>query len=327
MAVEPHPHEIHSPLLRRKHRNSLIARKALFLLAVLIAGFGIGYIVGTHQIQVETPTTGSAVENKILVTMDEINPPGGYQIPVKFGNAGPQLLAAGAIDYDKFAQLYKQAGNPLTAQEIVFLTKGSNDKVTINRGNAQFLLNFLWALGLANRNPLLTEGPMMEYAKGNKGDIGSFSSTGGWTIGLKPASDLYASKAIVPLTADQQALLVKVASAVYRPCCDNPSHFPDCNHGMAMLGLLELMASQDASEEEMFTSAKYINAYWFPQETLEVATYFKTTQNLDFTHVKARQAVSRPIFSGSGFPAVHQWLVKNGLVQQAPGGGGGCAVQ
>ena len=48
----------------------------------------------------------------------------------------------------------------------------------------------------------------------------------------------------------------RAAPFVYRPCCDNATHFPDCNHGMAMLGLLELMAAQGASEEEMFAAAR-----------------------------------------------------------------------
>jgi hypothetical protein len=48
----------------------------------------------------------------------------------------------------------------------------------------------------------------------------------------------------------QQKRLEEVTIGVFRPCCDNPHAFPDCNHGMAMLGLLELMA-RDASVDEM----------------------------------------------------------------------------
>ena len=35
---------------------------------------------------------------------------------------------------------------------------------------------------------------------------------------------------------------------------------------MAMLGILELMAAGDASEDQMFEAAKYISAFWFPKE-------------------------------------------------------------
>ena len=37
---------------------------------------------------------------------------------------------------------------------------------------------------------------------------------------------------------------------------------------MAMLGLLELMASQGATTDQIFEAAKNIDAFWFPQQTL-----------------------------------------------------------
>jgi len=256
--------------------------------------------------------------------MDEINPPDGYRIPATFGDVGPQLLAAGGIDFDAFAALYQQAGRPLNEQQIALMKSGSSEQIVINRDNAQFLLNFFWAFGLTNQNPVLTEGLMVEYSQG---EVGNFASTGGWTLGTKPAVDLYASTLIVSLTAEQQTRLVEVASSVFRPCCDNPTHFPDCNHGMAMLGLPELMASQSASVDEMFEAAKYVNAFWFPQQMLETAIYFNATQNVSFTDADARLVVGQAAFSGSGFRSVHQWLADNGLLEQAPSAGGRGGVQ
>ena len=43
-----------------------------------------------------------------------------------------------------------------------------------------------------------------------------------------------------------------------------------------MLGILEMMASQNATADEMFAAAKYINAYWFPDQALEAAIYLQT---------------------------------------------------
>ena len=100
-----------------------------------------------------------------------------------------------------------------------------------------------------------------------------------------------------------------------RPCCDNPTPFADCNHGVPRLGLLGLMASRDVSKEAMFTAAACIHAFWFPQQTLELATYFKASRGLDFAEVDARQRVDRPFASGSGFRAVRRAL--------EPGGGSG----
>jgi len=132
---------------------------------------------------------------------------------------------------------------------------------------------------------------------------------------------------IISLTEEQQKRLEEVAAGVYRPCCDNPTHFPDCNHGMAMLGLLELMASQGASVGEMFEAARYVNAFWFPRQALELAILFKTSKNLDFSQVDASQVIGPQLFSGSGFQSVHQWLAQNGVLDPNSGGGGSCGVK
>jgi hypothetical protein len=255
--------------------------------------------------------------------MSQVNPAEGYTLPVKFGKIGPQLIEAGAIDYNRFIQIYERAGQPLNQAQIAILTNGSETPVVVTAQNAYFLLNLFWALGLSNQNRILTDGPMMQYGKDQ---IGSFASTGGWTIGAKPVADLYSHSRLVTLTQEQQTRLETVAANVYRPCCQNPTLFPDCNHGMAMLGLLELMAAQDATTEAMFAAAKQVNAFWFPQQTLELATYFKGDQGLDFAQVEPRQAVGIDLFSSAGFRNVHQWLATNGLVEQVGSGGSRCGV-
>lgn len=257
------------------------------------------------------------------LTTDQLGLPASYQLPVSFGDIGPQLLAAGAIDYDLFVQIYEQAGQTLNESQLAMLEKGSDAPVVINQDNAYFLLNFLWALGLTNQNPLLDEGPLMQYSEG---DIGRFASTGGWTVGKQPANELYSSTPLVSLTAEQQVHLENVAYNVYRPCCDNHTAFADCNHGMAMLGLLELMAGQGASEDEMFEAAKYVNSFWFPQQALETAVFFQATMKLDYHDVDGRMAAGPEVFSGSGFRSVHEWLASNGQLEQTPSSGGGCGV-
>lgn len=313
-----------SPPPHRRHRINSIAFKALFILVVFSIGLGSGYLIGRNTASAVASSTGSQDENKTESMIHQINPPEGYTIPATFGSVGPQMLTAGAIDLDQFTQIYKQSGRPLTDEQMTILTQGSDSKIVINRDNAYFLLNFFWALGLTNQNPVLTEGPMM--VKG-KDQVGNYASTGGWTIGTKPPTELYASTMIMYLTEEQQDRLLDVASAVYRPCCNNPTHFPDCNHGMAMLGLLELMVSQNATADEMFAAAKYVNAFWYPQQMLEVATVFKATQNVDYAQADARQVVSSQYSSGTGFQTIHQWLASNGLLEQAPNSGGGCGVQ
>lgn len=321
--------------------------RALYLLVVLVLVFAVVYLLryptsaneiiredgtglvngGEVQItpvvpDVDQATSGSG-EPPSTLTTGQISLPASYQLPVSFGDIGPQLLAAGAIDYDLFVQIYERAGQPLDESQMAMLEKGSDAPVIINQDNAYFLLNFLWALALTNQNPLLDEGPLMEYSEG---DIGRFASTGGWTLGKKPATELYSSTPLVSLTAEQQARLENVAYNVYRPCCDNHTAFADCNHGMAMLGLLELMAGQGASEDEMFEAAKNVNSFWFPQQALETAVFFQATMKLDYSDVDGRMAVGPEVFSGSGFRSVHEWLASNGQLEQAPNSGGGCGV-
>jgi len=295
----------------------------LLILIALLLGFSSLYFAGMHVTPANSSMAASHDQDVSMAQMDEVNPPDGYTVPVVLDEAGPQLLAVGAIDLLKFAYIYNKAGSPLTEEQNAILKEGSSSSIVINKKNAYFLLNFFWALGLTNKNPVLTEGAMVA---GGMDRVGNFASTGGWTVGAKPPMELYASTEIVALTEEQQARLLKVASAVYRPCCDNGTHFPDCNHGMAMLGLLELMASQNASEDEMFDAAKYVNAYWYPQQAVEIATYFQANKNTDFAQADAQQVVSQQVSSASGFREVHSWLVSNGLLQQAPNSGGNCGV-
>jgi hypothetical protein len=312
--------------------------KALILLLVYVLGLGTGYLFWGRapiaplaidsRARASSPNQNASSQEPPapagqVAAADQVALPDGYSIPVSFGDAGPRLLEAGAINYDAFVQVYQQAGQPLSQAQLKILTEGSDAPITIDRDNAYFLLNFFWALGLTNENPILKEGLMVEKSQG---EIGRYASTGGWTIGRKSPTALYASTTIIKLTPEQQARLEEVAEAVYRPCCDNHTAFPDCNHGMAMLGLLELMASQDASADEMFEAAKYANAFWFPQQTLEMAVFFKASKGLDFEEVDARELVGREVSSGSGFQAIHEWLGQNGLLEQGPGRGSSCGV-
>lgn len=308
------------------------SRRLVLELVIIVFALGLGsglllsqFVPG--QVDVKPPETVSApptieAEQTALPVL-EITLPGEYELPVSYGNLGPQLLAAGAIDFDRFVQVYEEAGQPLTEEQLNILKDGSDIPVVINRENAYFLLNFFWAVGLSNNNPLLKEGPMVERSDGN---IETYASTGGWTLAAKPIADLYASAPLIPLTIGQQARLEEVAAAVYRPCCNNPTSFPDCNHGMAMLGVLQLLAAQNATPDEMFAAAKYLNAFWFPQQTAELALAFKVGKNQDFAEIDARELVGAGVSSSTGYRGVHQWLADNKLLPQTGGGGNSCGV-
>ncbi|MEW5985251.1 MAG: hypothetical protein AB1791_01300 [Chloroflexota bacterium] len=316
----------------RGRRNPRTGILLIFIVLAFVFGLGSGYLLwgggvvrsepAAVEAELVTPTASAETETTAGQTQT-VSLPASYTLPATFGTIGPQLVATGAIDYDRFVQLYEQRGRPLTEAQLAILTTGGDTPITIDQENAHFLLNFFWALGLTNQNAVLTEGPMMQNGLEQ---VGRFASTGGWTLGIRPATDLYASTALVSLTPQQQERLEEVAAAVYRPCCNNPTLFPDCNHGMAMLGLLELMASQGASVNEMFTAAKYVNTFWFPQQSLELAAFFQAAQGQDFAQIEPRQFVSMNVSSSSGFQAVHQWLTDNGGLKPAPNGGSNCGV-
>src|SRR3989344_88410 len=162
------------------------------------------------------------------------------ELPIVWGDMGVKMIDAGVIDKDKFENLYSQRGG-LAVSDEKFLTDANNGNLMIHSENSGMVLNMLWAFGLANKNPILESGPMMDPKYGG---AGNFASTGGWTLAKGNAMDHYSMHKFVTLTEEQQALVEKVSKGIFRPCCNNSTYFPDCNHGMAMLGLLELMASQ-----------------------------------------------------------------------------------
>jgi len=259
----------------------------------------------------------------VAALIEEVNPEQGFTLPVSYGDLGPALVKSGAIDYKKLAAVYVQGGDPLTPSQIEILKQGSTEPIVITSANAHFLLNFFWAVGLANQNSILTAGPITTYSEGR---VEQFASTGGWTLGSKPVKELFASTKLIELTPEQQARVEEVAGEVYRPCCDNPTLFPDCNHGMAMLGLLELMASKGASIDEMLTAAKDVNAFWFPQQTLETAIYLKVTQDVGFAQADPRTAIGKQLSSGSGSGQLHSALQAGGFLPDSQDGGGGCGT-
>src|SRR3989344_2828337 len=176
---------------------------------------------------------------QVSVLEEEVLPTIGVALPVTWGDLGSQLVKAGAVDADKFKAMYEQRGSFTKEYEALLLGQG-NGKLTITKDNAGYLLNLFWALGLANKNPILDSGEMNDPKYGG---AGNFASTGGWTLAKGDSMNHYSRHEFFALTAEQQALVDKVSRGIYRPCCGNSTHFPDCNHGMAMLGLLELMAS------------------------------------------------------------------------------------
>ncbi len=268
-------------------------------------------------------STRATIETKDNL-FNEVNPVAGFKINVSYGSLGPKMIAMGVIDADKFKNIYEKSNQPLTPEQEEILTKGSDSKITITRENSYFLLNYFWAVGLANKSKILDDGDMMKY--GGKSGAGNFASTGGWSLAKGSAMNYYSKSALIPLTKEQEALVEQVASNIFRPCCNNSTAFPDCNHGMALLGVLQLMASGGSTEKEMYEAAKYVNAFWFPGNYYDLALYFKNKEGKSFADIDAKVLLSKEYSSASGWQSAKQWLADKGLIQQPPKQGGGCGI-
>ena len=131
----------------------------------------------------------------------------------------------------------------------------------------------------------------------------------------------YSKHAMIALTPEQQALVEQISKNIYRPCCGNSVYFPDCNHGMAMLGLLQLMASQGVNETDMYEAALAANSYWFPDTYLTLAQYFNT-KKIAWDKIGAKEVLGANFSSGAGFAEIKKQVAP---VQQN-NGGGGCGV-
>ena len=278
---------------------------------------------GLNFLKKETPAVITTKgDNSEL--FEEINPTSGYQINASFDDLGPKMIKSGVIDLEKFKSVYAKSNQPLTTEQEKILTEGSTDKIKIDRENSYFLLNFFWAVGLNNKSKILDEGDIMKYG-GLKG-AGDFASTGGWSLARGATMNYYSKASLIPLTAEQEKLVEKVSSNIFRPCCNNSTAFPDCNHGMALLGVLQLMAGNGATEYEMYTASKYFNAFWFPGNYYDLALYFKNKEDIKFSDIDAKLLLGKDYSSATGAQSIKQWLSQQGLVEEPPKTGGGCGV-
>lgn len=266
-----------------------------YAVPILIAFVGLGVLaLQFEKTGVQTVVLSDAEYGTLA---EQVVPKEGVELPVVWGDLGKRLVESGAIDREKWLELYGSL-----SEEEKRLPDGSNpDKLRITRENASYLLNLFWALGLANKNPILED--ETEMMDPDYGGAGGFASTGGWTLAKGDAMDHYSAHTLITLTPEQQALVERVSKNIYRPCCNNSTHFPDCNHGLAMLGLLELLASQGASEEEMYKAALAANSYWFP-DTYQTIALYEQQKGVAWENVLPREVLGYDYSSASGFARV-----------------------
>lgn len=292
----------------KKEKDYLLP--ASILISTVIVSGGWFYSKQSTDSKAITDHGYSKLEEAVLPTK-------GFTLPIKWSDLGIKMIEAGVIDKEKLFALYAERGG-VQEPEKKLLEQAHNGKVLMMSYNANFLLNIFWALGLGNKNEILEKGQMMDKQYGG---AGNFASTGGWSLAKGQAMDHYSMHKFMNLTLEQQALVERVSQNIYRPCCGNSTYFPDCNHGMAMLGLLELMASQGVGEEEMYKVALQVNAYWFPDTYLTIAKYLES-KGSSWQKADPKELLGINYSSSAGYQKI--------LSQISPptqkGGGGSCGV-
>lgn len=247
--------------------------------------------------------------------------PDRVDLGVSFSDTIVKMVENGAIDLSKFEKIYEGRGG-LSEEEKKLLREPASNKIIVTEANSGLILNLLWPLGIANKTSVLSEGPMgTKY----KNDVGNFASTGGWTLGKIDGGKLFNQFAILPLTKEQEATVSEIAQNIFRPCCGNSTYFPDCNHGAAMLGFIELAVSQGMSKEEIYKKALALNSYWFPQTYADLDVYFKAKKGKSWDKVDPKEALSANYSSGQGYQVINKELQAEGLLPKVQGGGG-CGV-
>ena len=194
--------------------------------------------------------------------------------------------------------------------------------IVLKASNATHYVNLLWPVGLAAHMTANAESPVND-------SLYSLASTGGWTLGREENGGAYFNKfPIVDLTSEGEARVVRIAKSAFRPCCNNSTFYQDCNHGSALLGLLQLGVSQGLNEKELYREALAFNSFWFPDYYLRTALFFKVVRKLEWMDVDPKVVLGFD-YSASG-PWQQNVAVEvdaiPGLIPPTSGGDASCGV-
>ncbi|TAL47008.1 hypothetical protein EPN87_03935 [archaeon] len=273
----------------------------IFLAILIVAVAILGYqILSMFTASAVKPTKVGNVTLDVASITSQVNPEQGFTIDATWGDSISKMVKSGVLDVNKLDDVLTNRYNqPLTTGQRALLTADySNEKLTINSKNAVFMMYVLWALGKANNNTILHDSPFASSFVNYDIDVGN------------PG---YGDVNLIGLTPEQQEIATYVAMNSYRPCCGNPTGTPDCSHGFSALGLVELMASEGYSKQQIFDAFVKFNSFWFPSNYVQDAIYFKLTQNKDWSNVDKELVAGQDYSSLSGSYAVKKQLQNLGV--------------
>ena len=284
-----------------------------------IAALGGAYGLGVATPRLITYVKGAPLREAVNSVLAADPVPTGLDI----GKPVARLIDAGAIDPVKVREVYKNRG-PIP-EWVANVLDGKQQELILSVDNAAYNLNFLWPLGLATRASFNNQSPL----KGK--DLPKFASTGGWTLGVKNNGAAYFNRVeTLPLSPEQSALVYRLAANIFRPCCGNSAFFQDCNHGSAMLGLLELAASNGYSSADILSLAKVANGLWYPEKYIETALFFDGLKGVSWEDIPADLLLSAEYSSIGGWNKNVRAVLADQKTflrrQQGASGGGGCGI-
>lgn len=263
------------------------------MLRGLLAGFAAGTVVGASAYQVWNSTYGE--REAFRDVLDDVVPREGFATDLVFGDVLQKILSAGVLVPEKLQAFYARKGG-MPPWVAALLAGPSDGPIRFAADTASHLLSLLWPVGLATRTSFNADSPT------NGPHLTRLASTAGWTLGREPNGAAYFDKVeTMTLTAEQAEKVRELAARTYRPCCDNPALFQDCNHGAAMLGLLELGASQGLGTEQLEKVALAANSFWFPREYLKTALLFSIFEKTSWKEVPPGELLGKSYSSGTGW--------------------------
>lgn len=287
--LPPHPAERAMPgTLSDQVKRGLTRRRVILLAAAGTIGLSAEF--GATAIRRSGRTR--AVAKLATDVYEQVVPEKGIDTGVTFGEAIQKVIAADALDPEKL----RAQRHPLPHWVERLLTDPSEEPIVFTRDRAPYLVNLLWPIGLSNRAVFNSESPI------NTDHLSGFASIGGWTLGRAPNGSAYFDAVdAVPLTDGQAFLALAIATNTFRPCCDNNTFFQDCNHGSAVLGLIELAVAQGMTADAVYQLALAANSYWFPEQYARTAQYFSRLQNRSWTRISSPLVLSATLSSLSGW--------------------------
>ncbi len=260
----------------------------------LAASCGLGAVGGVSGVHLWNRFFGSPFA-PFWDVLDQVVPRGGIKTSVSFGDSIQKLIAAGALDPEKLRANYKAApGMPDWLKKLI--AAPSSEPILFGMDTAPHLLSLLWPLGLSTRARINEKSPI------NTSKLSSFASTSGWTLGRAPNGAAYFNKvASLQMTDEQEKRVLEVATATFRPCCDNSTFYQDCNHGSALLGLMELAAAQGKTTDELYRIALAANSHWFPEQYAKTALYFSLFEGRTWDKIDPKLILGSSLSTLSGW--------------------------